>query len=312
MSNGPLQIRYRPKTLKGFFGNASLKTALRTSLDKEHKPTSFLFTGESGTGKTTLGRIIANELEIDPLNVHVYNAASTRGIDTIREAIEQAKHTPLIGNKRIYIFEESHQLTGAAQESLLDFVEHPPKDTFIVLTTTEPSALKVTLKRRCFLGEVKPLMEAELQKLMLSILKREQETASNEVVEKIISASNGSAGQALKLLDMVIGVDDTKALELLTDIFVNETGIIEICRTLLNMKLNSGQKWKQCQKLLETITGEPESNRRIVQGYFNSVLLKRPYDDQTAIIASMASNFTGNYYDSGKLGLLLSVFLSCE
>jgi DNA polymerase III gamma/tau subunit len=207
------------------------------------------------------------------------------------------------GKRRIFIYEESHSLTGPAQESLLDFIEHTPKDTFIVLTTTEPNALKVTLKRRCFLGEVKPLLEAELQKLTLSVLKREQETVSDEVITKIISASNGSAGQALKLLDMTIGVDDTKALELLTNIFVNETGVIELCRTLLNMKMNSAQKWKQCQKILETITGEPEANRRVIQGYFNSVLLKRPYDDQTATIASMASNFVTNYYDSGKLGL---------
>ena len=307
-----LQIRYRPKSLKGFFGNSSLKEALKVSLSKKDKPTSFLFIGESGTGKTSLGRIIANELEIDPLNIHIYNAASTRGIDTIREIIEQAKITPLLGNKRIYILEECHQILSAASEALLDFVEHPPKDAYIVLTTTEPSALKVTLKRRCFIGEVKPLLEAELQKLMLLVLAKEKETISEDLVTKIISVSNGSAGQALKLLDMIIGVDEEKAEELLTNIFVNEKGVIELCRILINTKLKPGNKWEECRKTLKELSGEPEANRRVIQGYFNSVLLNSTYTDNLVHVAEIASNFTENYFNSGKLGLTLSVFLSCE
>ena len=145
-----LQVKYRPKTLKGFYGNDAIKDSLGNCLSKTGIPTTFLFTGPSGTGKTTLGRIVGNTLEIDPINVNVYNAASTRGIDTIREAIEKAKHSPMFGGKkRIYIFEECHGLTGNALEALLDFMEHPPENVFIILTTTEPSSLKVTIKRRC-------------------------------------------------------------------------------------------------------------------------------------------------------------------
>jgi DNA polymerase III gamma/tau subunit len=307
-----LQVKYRPKTLKGFYGNEAVKSSLTNCLAKDDRPTTYLFTGASGTGKTTLGRIIGNEIGIDPININVYNAASTRGIDTIREAIDKAQKVPMLGKTRIFIFEECHGLTGTALEALLDFMEHPPKDVYIVLTTTEPSSLKVTIKRRCHQYEVKPLGEISMGKLLDKICEKEKITIIPEVQQKIVDASEGSAGQALKLLDMVVGVKLEHALELINNIFADQTSAIDIARTLMNPKLKSTDKWKKCQRLLETITGEPESNRRITQGYFNSVLLKRPYDDQTATIASMASNFTQNYYDSGKLGLSLSIFLACE
>lgn len=263
-------------------------------------------------GKTTFGRVIANELGIDPINIHIYNAASTRGIDTVREIIQESKKSPLMGgSRRIYILEECHGITGAAAEALLDFLEHPAKDVFIILTTTEPDALKVTIKRRCFQGEVKPLLHAEMSKLIAFVLKREKATISDQATNKIIEVSDGSAGQALKLLDMIIGVDDTKAMDLIESIFVNETQVIELCRLLVNINMKSTDKWKKCSEILKTITGEPESNRRVIMGYFNTVLLSKPHNEDTACLAAIADNFKENYYNSGKLGLTLSVFSSC-
>jgi DNA polymerase III gamma/tau subunit len=204
-----------------------------------------------------------------------------------------------------------HGITGTAAEALLDFLEHPPKDSFIVLTTTEPDALKVTIKRRCFQGEVKPLLHAEMSKLIAFVLKREKATISDQATNKIIEVSEGSAGQALKLLDMIIGVNDSKAMDLIESIFVNETQVIELCRLLVNINMSSADKWKKCSEILKTITGEPEANRRVIMGYFNTVLLNKPHNEDTACIAAVAGNFTENYYTSGKLGLTLSVFSSC-
>lgn len=307
-----IQVRYRPKSIKGFYGNSALKESLSAALQKDDKPTSFLFTGRSGCGKTTLGRIIANELCISPINTHIYNAASTRGIDTIREIIQESKKVPLFGGaQRIYILEECHGITGTAAEALLDFLEHPPLNVFIVLTTTEPDSLKVTIKRRCFHGEVKPLLHAEMSKLIASILKREKTSLGDQIVNKIIDVSEGSAGQALKLLDMVIGVDSEKAMDLIENIFVNETQVIELCRVLVNINMKSTDKWKKCSELIKTLTGEPEANRRVIMGYFNTVLLSKPYSEDTACLAAIAENFKENYFNSGKLGLTLSVFSSC-
>jgi DNA polymerase III gamma/tau subunit len=308
-----LQVKYRPKTLKGFYGNEATKSSLTNCLAKSGIPTTFLFTGPSGTGKTTLGRIIGSTLEIDPINVHIYNAASTRGIDTIREAIETAKQDPMFGGKkRIFIFEECHGLTGTALEALLDFTEHPPENVFIVLTTTEPSSLKPTIKRRCHQYEVKPLTDTSLTNLLTKIAEKERITIDPVIMERIIQVSNGSAGQALKIMDQITGLVTKHALEIITDIFGDTTNGFQIAQTLMKSGLEPAERWKKCSELLQVITGEPEANRRIIQGYFNSVLLKKPYDANTAEIVIKASNFISNYYDSGKLGLALSIFHACE
>jgi hypothetical protein len=75
--------------------------------------------------------------------------------------------------------------------------------------------------------------------------------------------------------------------------------------------MKSVDKWKKCSDLLKTLTGEPEANRRVIMGYFNTVLLSKQYSEDTACIAAIAENFKENYFNSGKLGLTLSVFSSC-
>ena len=289
-----------------------MKASLEACLSRKDKPTTFLFTGNSGTGKTTLGRIIGNMLEIDPLNVKVYNAASTRGIDTIREAIDQAKNHPMIGNKlQMFIFEECHGLTGTALEALLDFMEHPPELTYIVLTTTEQGFLKVTSKRRCHQYELKPLLEGIMKKLLSKIALNQKIDLDEKVLDKIVDVADGSPGQALKLLDMVNGISVEHALEIIVNISGDTKSGFELAQTLMNLKLSSEEKWDKCRKILQVITGEPESNRRIIQQYFTTTLLKRPHDDKTGTIMAIAVNFSGNYYDSGKLGLMISCYMSC-
>jgi hypothetical protein len=201
-----------------------------------------------------------------------------------------------------------HQLTGASLEGLLHFLEEPPKDVYIVLTTTEPDKLKVTIKRRCFHGEVTPLIRSEMNNLFKTILKKEKKEVDKEVLDKIIKESDGSPGMALKYLDMVLDMDKDQGIEIITKATKSESSVIDLCRTLLDPKLNSKSRWKNCQEILKTIDGEPESIRRGVLGYMTKVMLS---DSNASVAANTASNFTENYYDSGKAGLVLSVYLCC-
>ena len=306
-----LQTYYRPQTFDEFFGNEALKESLSNALKRKKEiPIAFLLVGGSGMGKTTLGRIIAKELEIPQINQHIFNASNTRGIDTIRDIIDSSKFTPIHGksNRRIYIMEECHQITGAGIESLLQFLEEPPDGVFIVLTTTEPDKLKITLKRRCFIGEVKPFVRNEMMRLFKSIMQKEKITFPKSVLEKAWMESNGSPGQALKILDTVIDLDEEKALEVITASTKSETSVIDLCRTLIDPNMTDNLKWKKCRAILSTIEGEPETIRRGVLGYLNKVLLS----SGDALVAETMSNFIDNYYDSGKAGLTLSVFLSCS
>jgi DNA polymerase III gamma/tau subunit len=296
----PLHTDLRPKTLDDFLGNASLKDALKSALEKNIQV--YLITGKSGCGKTTIGRIIANYLGINEYHVNIINAADSRGIDAIREIIVDSKNSPLYGTKKIYILEEAHQISVPAQESLLQFLEEPPKNVYIVLTTTNPEKLKDTLKRRCFVGEVKPILQSDVVKL----LKTTKKKISRKVFEKILSECEGSAGKILKVLDTIDGLSEEDALSMISSASEDNAEIIQICRVLVDKRLSPNEKWNKCRNVLQKLEIPPESARHIVLSYLNKCILN---SNQTDLVP-MLLNFSENYYDAGLSGLILSVYSS--
>ncbi len=296
----PLHIDLRPKTLKEFIGNRVLKESLLDALSKNVQV--YLFTGKSGCGKTTLGRIVANHLGIHPLCIQVINAADARGIDAIREIIVDSKITPLYGTKKIYILEESHQISTAAQESLLQFLEEPSKNVYIVLTTTNPEKLKDTLKRRCFIGEVKPLAQSEFGKL----IQQTKIKVSRKIFEKLFAETEGSPGKALKVLDTIESLNEEDALSLISSSGADNPDIISLCRLLVNQKLDNNTKWEKCRKLLHGLAIQPEAARQVIMSYLNKCIL----NSNQVHLVPILFNFTENYFDAGMSGLLLSVYAS--
>lgn len=102
-----LHIDYRPKTLKEVEGNRSTVEALQAILSREKDlPHAFLFLGAPGCGKTTLGRIVANELGCAHADMREVDVADFRGIDTIRDIRQQARLKPMAGPVRVWILDE--------------------------------------------------------------------------------------------------------------------------------------------------------------------------------------------------------------
>jgi len=108
MTTGTLPIKYRPSTLDEFFGNEGIKSTLKTILKRpmDQMPHSFLLFGPSGTGKTTLARIIRKEMGCSDYDYHELNAADLRKIDDMRAIISEAPLAPLKGKIKIYYWDE--------------------------------------------------------------------------------------------------------------------------------------------------------------------------------------------------------------
>lgn len=306
-----LQILYRPATFKMFAGNDELKNNLKELLKRKNPPSSFLITGPSGCGKTTLGRIIKKYLGCHDDDYKEMNAANDRTLPAIRAVLEDMKYTPMSGDKKVILLDECHQLLGNVQEALLKGLEEPPAHVHFILCTTNPEALKDTFKRRCHIYEVTPLNSNELTGHLKKIIKKEKvKDFPEEVLEKVIELSNGSLGIALKYLDMVIDMKDAdEAIRLLKTSGTSEKDVMELCRALVDFKVNDKTRWHKVKKILQNFTGDAESSRRPILGYLNTCLLNSKEGINFALIID---EFKDSFMYSGKAGLSLACFKACH
>ena len=301
----PLHTNHRPANFDELIGNESVVASLKSVLSREKdRPHSFLFTGDSGCGKTTCARILKTELNCSNSDFYLYNSSNTRGIDTIREIIDNCQFAPMNGDVKLFILEEFHQVTGPAQEALLVILEEPPSHVYFALCTTEPEKLKPTIKRRCHVSEMKPLLLPELNKLLNQVLQKEGiKSFPDDVINKIISVCDGSPGKALNLLDTVIDIpNDDQAFKAIEDATVSESNIAEIARILIK----GGGQWQSIAQMINGLSGEPESLRYAFLGYFSKVLL----NNQSDRVAEILTVFMEPVMYSLRPGLIAEIYLA--
>jgi DNA polymerase-3 subunit gamma/tau len=304
----PLHIAYRPSAIDEVIGNDAIKASLKSLFSRKDHPHVFLFTGPSGTGKTTFGRIIAKMVGCEPEDFKEYNAANTRGIDTIREITENAHYSALVGKVKVYLLDEFHMVTGAAANAILKILEDCPNHVYFVLCTTEPEKLLPTIKNRCTTYQTSLLTEAQLKKLLLFVLKKEGIGDFSEVVLKeIIKSAEGCPRQALVMLDAVVDIEDEK--EAIATISVANTGeseVIDICRAIVK-----GVRWRDIKTKVKEVLlkTEPEKLRLAILGYCTAVMLNR---DDNDLLSEIIDLFSENTYSSGKAGIVNAIYLACK
>lgn len=220
-----IATKYRPKELTEYIGNRKMKLEIERLLDTEtdHLPSSFLFVGTSGCGKTTIARIIAKRyLETEENREsfqHYIETGDATGIENLNEIdvgqdrgianMEAIKEDMLVpsfdGGWKVYIFDEFHASSRASQNALLKLLEDTPEKVLMIFCTTAKSQILPTI-----LGRIqhnyrvdKPSM-VELAKYLEGICKKENWKYDAHGLQEIAKLSNYQIRDAIRNLNEVV------------------------------------------------------------------------------------------------------------
>lgn len=277
--------RYRPADFDEVFGHGTILKAIQKNLNSEFPPTSYIFSGKSGVGKTTVARIAAKKLGATGSAIHEINASQIRGIDAMREDVLKTVHYSMPGSKsKVYVFDEAHGLTKDAQNALLKVLEEPPKGIYFILCTTEPEKLIPAIVTRCELYEFKALPEETLLDVLAEVAEREKLKFIPDVLIHIAERSGGSPRQALNFLEKCSAVleDLEAAKELIGEGFVEQkSGNLVVGKHLV--ALLQKRKWGPIAHYLrEVLYAERPDITEVRQGLANQLEHEFLFNDNTS------------------------------
>ena len=204
----PLANRLRPESLEEYVGQQQLVApgrVLRRLIDADQIP-SMIFWGPPGVGKTTLARIIARHTRAEFINF----SAVTSGIKEIKEVMQQAETSRLMGQKTILFVDEIHRFNKAQQDAFLPYVERG-SIVLIGATTENPSfEINSALLSRCKVFVLQALQTEDLVQLLHHALTSpkgfggQKIQVEDELLSMIATFANGDARVALNTLEMVV------------------------------------------------------------------------------------------------------------
>lgn len=234
-----LARKYRPQVFKDLIGQETLVSVLTQALLANRMPHALILTGVRGVGKTTSARIIARALNcvgrtiqdsstVDPcgtcshchailedrlIDVIEMDAASRTGVDDIRSVIETAHYRPVSAPYKVFIIDEVHMLSKNAFNALLKTLEEPPQHVVFIFATTEIRKVPDTVLSRCIRFDLRRLIPQDLQTLLQRVLKAEGFKAEPEALRLLARKADGSARDALSLLDQALNLSPQQVTE---------------------------------------------------------------------------------------------------
>lgn len=297
-----LYLKYRPKTLAEVIGQKAVVRSLERNL-KDKLNHAFLFTGQSGTGKTTLARIACTILgATDPKQIKEVDAATYTGIDDVRTLKEAMAYKP-IGVSTMcmcIIIDECHALSAAAWKALLKLLEEPPSWAYIFLCTTEPTRVPQNIRTRCTTYSLQPVDRDTLFDWLNgfdskdNILSAKDEKEAESIIDACCKMAEGSPRQALVNLAACAAAKTVKEARELLRSSETKKEAVELARLLVG-----GGSYQQVQSLLGAL-GEtnPESIRHVVRGYVTKVALGAGSEKQWAHCLKVLDAFSEPFNSS--------------
>src|SRR6185436_3996040 len=219
--------KWRPQSFADIVGQEHITRTLQNAIRTKRIAHAFLFTGVRGVGKTTAARILAKALNCEKgptpnpcnecsqcreiaqgrsIDVLEIDGASNRGIDEIRQIIENVRYQPAQCRFKIYIIDEVHQVTKDAFNALLKTLEEPPPSVKFILATTEPHRLPETILSRCQRYDFRRISLREIVERLGEIAQKEGLQITEGALVLLAREADGSMRDAQSLLEQVLAM----------------------------------------------------------------------------------------------------------
>lgn len=196
-----LATKYRPHKFEDVSSQQAIIKVLKKQIELKQFKNCYLFCGSSGCGKTTIARILANEInnhQGEPIEI---DAASNNGVDNIREIVARANERALDCEYKIIIIDECHTLTSQSWQAFLKCLEEPPKYTIFMFCTTDPQKIPATIINRVQRYNLTKIPTNQIKERLRYICEQENFTNYDEAIDYISKLSNGGMRDAIALLD---------------------------------------------------------------------------------------------------------------
>lgn len=239
MSHSLLVEKYRPITLDKYVGNEHIKESIKKYLN-QNDIQNLIFYGPSGTGKTTLAKLIVKNLDCD----HIYiNASDERGIETIRDKVSGFASTASFKPLKVVILDEADFLTIQAQASLRNVIETFSRTTRFILTCNYIERIIDPLQSRCQTLKVIPPTKVDVAKHIAWIMGEENISFEVEDLKTVVNQFYPDLRKCLNTIQL-----STQNSRLIIDktVLVSSNYMVQVLKELKNAK----PSWKNIRQIV--------------------------------------------------------------
>jgi len=214
MSHSLWVEKYRPKDLSTYVGNEHLKEKVKVYLESEDVPHLLLY-GKAGTGKTTLAKIVVNNIDCDYMYI---NASDENKVDDVRNKIKTFASSVGFKSLKVIILDECDYLTPNAQAALRNLMETFSKHCRFILTCNYVERIIDPIQSRCQSYKVVPPSKKEVAQQMVNILKEENCTFELDDIAMIVNAGYPDIRRVInsaqrQIVDGKLKIDTTSVIQ---------------------------------------------------------------------------------------------------
>jgi len=219
--------KFRPNILEDYVGNEQIKTTIQKYLD-QNDIQNFLFYGPPGCGKTTLAKLIINNLDCDYIYI---NASDENGVDTIREKVKSFASVASFKPFKVVILDEADFITIQGQAALRNVIETYSRSTRFILTCNYIERIIDPLQSRCQVLKIVPPSKNEVAFHIMNILKKEEVECSADDLKLVINQHYPDIRKMLNTLQMSVnGTEITVDKSILVSNNYKNKVLMELCK----------------------------------------------------------------------------------